>query len=381
MKAHPNSATSAPMPKNYIMAIAPYVPGRATTNSGKPAIKLSANENPLGCSPRASEAMASEAANMARYPDPAAFALRTAIADVYGIHADQIVCGTGSGEMLNLIAVGYAGVGDEIIHVNYGFEVYPIATRKVGANVVVAPDANYATDVDALLALINAKTRLVYLANPNNPTGTLMTDAEMRRLHAALPADVILVLDQAYTDYLENDGPSAFDLARENANVLVTRTFSKIYGLASERIGWAYGHPDLIATINRIRGPFNVTSAGQAAAIAALADQDFVRESRTHNKKWRDWLNAEISALANHGLRVVPSAANFILVLFEGSCNAETTNRELMDAGYVVRWLPNQGLGHALRITIGTEAENIGFMDTLRAILAKERAEDRQRTA
>jgi histidinol-phosphate aminotransferase len=182
---------------------------------------------------------------------------------------------------------------------------------------------------------------------------------------------VLLVLDQAYGEYREDDGPHAFNLARQHGNVLITRTFSKIYGLAAERIGWAYGQPHLIDTLHRIRGPFNVTSAGQAAAIAALADRAFVEKSREHNRMWRDWMMMEIGALSNHGLRAVPSAGNFILVLFEGKASAEIANAELVDAGYVVRWLPGQGLGHGLRITIGTEEENRGLVDALRAILER----------
>jgi histidinol-phosphate aminotransferase len=366
-------AMNMPIPKSYISAIHAYTPGKAKADDGRVLIKLSANENPLGCSPDASDALAAQAAGAARYPDPASTALRDALAKLHNLEADRIVCGTGSDELLNLIAAGYAGVGDEIIHVNYGFAVYEIATRKVGADVIVAPDNNYATDVDAILARVTPKTRAVYLANPNNPTGTITPDSEIARLHAALPSDCILVLDQAYGEYLDNDGPAAFNLAREHANVLITRTFSKIYGLAAERIGWGYGHPDLIDTLNRIRGPFNVTSAGQAAATAALADTQFVIDSRAHNAKWRAWLNDQISALSNHGLRAVPSAANFVLVIFDGAVSAEIADRELMDAGYVVRRLAGQGLGHALRITIGTEDENIGCMAALRAILEKHR--------
>jgi histidinol-phosphate aminotransferase len=362
-----------PTPKPYISAIHAYTPGKAKADDGRALIKLSANENPLGCSAHASMALANERDSIARYPDPASNALRVALADTYGLDSAQIVCGTGSDELLNLIAMGYAGIGDEIIHVNYGFAVYEIATRKVGAKVVMAPDKDYGTDVDALLALVTPRTRVVFLANPNNPTGTVMTDGDIRTLHAALPPTCVFVLDQAYGEYLEGDGPRAFDLARNHDNVLITRTFSKIYGLAAERIGWAYGAPHLIDTLNRIRGPFNVTTAGQAAAIAALADRDFVARSRAHNAQWRDWMIKQIAALSNHGLRAVPSAANFILVLFEGNCTAEIANRELMEAGYVVRWLPGQGLGHALRITIGTQAESEGFMDALRGILAKDR--------
>ncbi|MFC4293284.1 histidinol-phosphate transaminase [Sphingorhabdus arenilitoris] len=362
-----------PKPKDYISAIHAYTPGKAKADDGRALIKLSANENPLGCSPHASAALAAQAGGVARYPDPGSGALRAKLAETYGLEAERIVCGTGSDELLNLIAAGYAGLGDEIIHVRYGFSVYEIATRKIGAEVVMAPDANYATDVDALLSLVNEKTRLVYLANPNNPTGTYTPDSEIERLHAALPSDVILVLDQAYGEYLTNDGPAAFDLARRHDNVLVTRTFSKIYGLAAERIGWAYGASGMIDTLNRIRGPFNVTSAGQAAAIAALADQDFVVKSREHNTKWLAWMNDQIASLANHGLRAIPSAANFVLVIFDGAVSAETADRELIEAGYVVRRLAGQGLGHALRITIGTEEENRGVMNALRAILERAR--------
>ncbi|MFN7323759.1 MAG: pyridoxal phosphate-dependent aminotransferase, partial [Sphingomonadales bacterium] len=261
-----------PVAKPWINAIHAYTPGKAKSDDGRILIKLSANENPLGCSPDATAAMADARATLARYPDPASTALREALGKAYDLEADRIVCGTGSDELLNLIAAGYAGAGDEIIYVRYGFSVYDIAARKCAATVVVAPDKHYGTDVDALLALVTDKTRVVFVANPNNPTGTWTDDGEIMRLHAGLPADCVLVLDQAYGEYLEEDGPAAFDLARKHANVLVTRTFSKIYGLAAERIGWAYGQPGLIETLNRIRAPFNVTSAGQAAAIAALSD-------------------------------------------------------------------------------------------------------------
>jgi histidinol-phosphate aminotransferase len=362
-------AMSQPIPKSYISAIHAYAPGKAKSDDGRPLIKLSANENPLGCSPDAQAALAEARGSLARYPDPASNALRDALGAAYGLEAERIVCGTGSDELLNLAAAGYAGEGDEIIHVRYGFAVYEIATRKVGAEVVMAADRDYATDVDAILAAVTPKTRLIYLANPNNPTGTLTSDDEIARLHAGLPADVLLVLDQAYGEYRDDDGTAAFDLARAHGNVLITRTFSKIYGLAAERIGWAYGQPYLIDTLNRIRGPFNVTSAGQAAAIAALADTDFVINSREHNRIWRDWMVGEVASLSNHGLRAIPSAGNFILVLFEGAVSAEMANSALIEAGYVVRWLPSQGLGHGLRITIGTEDENKGMMSALRAAL------------
>ena len=243
------------------------------------------------------------------------------------------------------------------------------AARKAAANVIVAPDKDYGTDVDALLALVTDKTRVVFVANPNNPTGTHCDDSELARLHAGLPGNCVLVLDQAYGEYLDEDGPAALELARRHDNVLITRTFSKIFGLAAERIGWCYGHAGLIATLNRVRAPFNVTTAGQAAAIAALADTEFVTRSRQHNAEWRAWMAEEFASLANHGLRAIPSWANFLMILFEGKCSAEVAYNALMAEGYIVRWLPGQGLGNGLRITIGTEDENRGVMAALRKIL------------
>jgi histidinol-phosphate aminotransferase len=360
---------NAPTAKPWIDAINAYTPGKAKSDDGRVLIKLSANENPLGCSPDATAALVEARSTLARYPDPASNALREALGAHFALEAEQIVCGTGSDELLNLIAMGYAGAGDDIIYVRYGFSVYDIAARKCAANVVVAPDKDYGTDVDALLARVNDKTRVVFVANPNNPTGTFLENGEVERLHAGLPADCVLVLDQAYGEYLEDDGPAAFDLARRHDNVLITRTFSKIYGLAAERIGWAYGQPGLVATLNRIRAPFNVTAAGQAAAIAALGDTDFVTESRKHNARWRDWMAAEVAALSNHGLRAVPSWANFLMIMFDGKCSAEAAYKALMDEGYIVRWLPGQGLGTGLRITIGTGDENRGLMAALRKIL------------
>lgn len=360
---------TTPAAKPWIEAISAYTPGKAKSDDGRILIKLSANENPLGCSPDATAALVDKGASLARYPDPASTLLREALGAVYDIDSDQIVCGTGSDELLNLIAMGYAGAGDDIIYVRYGFSVYDIAARKAAANVIVAPDKDYGTDVDALLALVTDKTRVVFVANPNNPTGTHCDDSEIARLHAGLPGNCVLVLDQAYGEYLEEDGPAALELARRHDNVLITRTFSKIYGLAAERIGWCYGHPGLIATLNRVRAPFNVTTAGQAAAIAALADTEFVTRSRQHNAEWRAWMAAEFDALSNHGLRAIPSWANFLMVLFEGKCSAEVAYNALMAEGYIVRWLPGQGLGNGLRITIGTEDENRGVMAALRKIL------------
>ena len=232
---------------------------------------------------------------------------------------------------------------------------------------VEAPDRDYAADVDALIAALTARTRVVFLANPNNPTGTFMPRAELARLHAALPADVLLVIDQAYAEYLEPaDDDGGLALAARHANVLVTRTFSKIYGLAGERVGWATGAAPLIDALNRIRGPFNVTVSGQAAAIAALGDQSFVTRSGEHNRAVRARFVGALEALGNHGLRAVPSEANFLLVLFEGALTAEAALRGLADRGFAVRHLPGQGLPQALRITIGTAEQMDAIAEGLR---------------
>ncbi len=366
---------SAPAPKPWIMAIAPYVPGKSKTDDGRKAIKLSSNENPLGTSPAARAAFAAAADSLERYPDADGTELREAIAAANGLDSARIIYGNGSDEVLHLAAGAFAGPGDEIIYVNYGFTVYPIATRRVGATPVVAPDKDYATDVDAVLASVTANTRIVFIANPNNPTGTFTSREEIARLHAGLRSDILLVLDHAYAEYIDSaidDG--GMELAQTASNVLVTRTFSKMYGLAAERIGWGYASPAIIEAMHRIRLPFSITIAGTAAAIAALHDTDFVEHTRSHNAEWRRWFSGEIGKLGNAGLRAVPSQANFVLVLFEGALTAETAYKALMDAGYIVRWLPGQGLPHGLRITIGTEEQTRAVLDVLQALVADAQA-------
>ncbi len=279
------------------------------------------------------------------------------------------MCGTGSDELLNLAAQGYAGPGDDVIYVRYGFAVYDIAARRCGAVPVVAPDKDYGTDVDALLACVTDKTRVVFVANPNNPTGSYIPASELARLHAGLPDGVLLVVDQAYGEYLtaeEDDGGMA--LAAAHDNVFVTRTFSKIYGLAGDRIGWGTGSPAIINVMNRIRGPFNVGLTGQAAALAAVRDEDFVRASREHNLAERTRFEGAIANLGNYGIRAVPSKANFVLVLFEGALSAERALNAIGEAGYAVRHLPGQGLPDALRITIGTASQ----MDDIATVIARE---------
>ena len=356
---------SAPVPKPWIEAIHAYVPGKSAGADGRPLVKLSANENPLGTSPAALVARES-AVVPSLYPDPDSTALREALGARYGIDPARIVCGTGSGELLAIAAGAFAGPGDEAIYVRYGFSLYDIVIRRCGAAPVIAPDADYGTDVDALLAMVNDKTRLVFLANPNNPTGSFLPKGEVARLHAALPQDVLLVLDQAYAEYVAaEDDDGALALAAAHPNVLVTRTFSKAYGLAGERVGWATGAPALIGAMNRIRGPFPLSNSAQATALAAVGDEAFVETSRRHNAAERGRFVGALSGLANHGVRVLPSEANFVLILFEGKLTGEVAYNGLAARGFIVRWLPGQGLPQALRITIGTPAQ----MDDIAAAL------------
>ena len=364
-QAAPPARTDRPQPKPWIAAIHAYVPGKTTGDDGRELIKLSANENPLGTSALAKAARA-DAGDQARYPDPDSTALRQALGALHAIDPARIVMGTGSDELLNLAAQAFAGPGDEVLFVRYGFSVYDIAARRCGATPVVAPDRDYGTDVDALLAAVTAHTRVVFLANPNNPTGSYLGAAELARLHAGLRRDILLVVDQAYAEYVApEDSDGALALAAATANVLVTRTFSKIYGLAGERVGWATGDAALISMLDRIRGPFNLSHSAQATALAALADQDFVQASFEHNRRERARFVERLNALGNHGLRPLPSEANFVLIEFAGALSAEAAYRGLMEAGYITRWLPGQGLPQCLRITIGSAADMDRIADAL----------------
>ena len=359
--------SGAPVAKPWIEAIHPYEPGRSAGPDGRVLIKLSANENPLGTSSAALVAQAAAGAASV-YPDPDSQALRTAIGRLHGIPADRIVMGTGSDELLNLAAQGYAGDGDEVLYVRYGYSVYDIAARRCGATPVVARDVDFGADVDLVLAHVTARTRVIFLANPNNPTGSFLARGEIARLHASLAPTILLVLDQAYAEYLPpEDADGGLALAMSAGNVLVTRTFSKIYGLAAQRAGWAAGAPGLIRTLNRIRSPFNVSGTAQAMARAALGDQAFVTRARLHNQAVRSRFTGALRRLSGKGVRPVPSFANFVLVLFEGRLTAEAAFGGLAERGYMVRWLPGQGLANALRFTIGTEQQ----MDAVAAALGE----------
>ncbi|KPQ26520.1 MAG: histidinol-phosphate transaminase [Porphyrobacter sp. HL-46] len=365
MNTRPNPK---PQAKPWIAQISAYVPGKSRSASGKPLVKLSANENPLGSSPAALAALTGGHI-AADYPDPDARALREKIAKVHGLDPDRIVCGTGSGELLHCAVQALAGPGDEVLASRYSFSLYPLLAHKVGATPVFAEDDGYAASVDNLLAAVTKKTKVVLLDNPNNPVGTFLLPAEVERLHAGLPADVLLVVDEAYGEYVDPAlQTAAFDLAARHENVLVSRTFSKAYGLASERVGWVTGAPHLIDLVNRLRGAFNVSVSGQKAALAALGDQDFVTASREHNAAERTRLADAIAMLGNHGITTSPSEANFLLVHFEGAVSAAQARDALAEAGYAVRHLPGQGLPNSLRITIGKSEDMTRVIACLRTL-------------
>src|SRR5580700_1168790 len=303
-----------PQPRPGVLAIEPYVPGKSSAPGVARVFKLSSNETPLGPSPNAIAAYRTVAGRLADYPDGAASALREAIGRAFGLDPNRIVCGAGSDDLLNLIADAYLRDGDEAIYTTHGFLVYPIATLGSGAKPIAAAEKNLTADVDAMLAALSERTRVVFLANPNNPTGTYVPFDEIKRLHRALPPRVLLVLDAAYAEYVRrNDYESGIELVATSENVVMCRTFSKIHGLAALRLGWMYGPAHVVDAVNRIRGPFNVNTPASAAGVAAIQDTGHVERSVAHNEKWLAWLTAEIGKL---GLTVTPSVANFILIHF-----------------------------------------------------------------
>jgi histidinol-phosphate aminotransferase len=344
------------------MGIAPYVPGKSSA-SGPKIHKLSSNESPLGTSPEALKAYRVAAESLERYPDGNATALRIAIAARYGLAPERIVCGAGSDEILQLLAHAYLGEGDEAIYSQYGFLVYPIVIAANGATAVVAPERNHTADVDAILQRVTAKTRIVFLANPNNPTGTYLPFDEIKRLHAGLPSHVLLVLDAAYAEFVRrNDYEAGLALATEHNNVVMTRTFSKIYGLAALRLGWAYGPAHVIEVLNRVRGPFNVSSPAIAAGVAAIADQAFVEKVLSHNERWLPWLASEIEKT---GFKVTPSVGNFFLIHLP-SGKTPALDQFLQDRGIILRRMDAYGLPDAMRITIGDEEANHALVAALK---------------
>jgi histidinol-phosphate aminotransferase len=347
-----------PQPRPGVLAIEAYVPGKSSAPGVAKVFKLSSNETPLGPSPKAIAAYKEIGKHLEDYPDGSASDLRDAIGRVFGLDPARIVCGAGSDDLLNLLARAYLADGDEAIHTTHGFLVYPIATLGTGATPVVAPETNYTADVDAILKRVTPKTKMVFLANPNNPTGTYLPFDEVKRLHNGLPPQVLFVLDAAYAEYVRrNDYEAGLELVATSENVVMTRTFSKIHGLAALRLGWMYGPAHVVGAINRIRGPFNVNGAAIAAGIAAIEDAAHQERSREHNTEWLEWLTEEIAKL---GLKVTPSVANFVLIHFpqDKGRTATDANDFLMKRGLILRQVGGYKLPHALRMSVGTEEAN-----------------------
>lgn len=347
-----------PVPRPGILDIDPYVPGKSSAAGVAKIYKLSSNETPLGASPQAVQAFAALASKLELYPDGSVSRLRMAIANRFGLDADRIVCGNGSDDLLHLLAGAYVGPGDEGIFTTHGFLVYKIAILAAGGVPVVAPEKDLTADVDAILARVTDRTRIVFLANPNNPTGTYLPYDEVKRLHAGLPKRVILVLDAAYAEYVRrNDYAEGIELVATNENVVMTRTFSKIFGLANLRLGWCYAPAEICDALNRIRGPFNVNGAALEAGIAALGDLAHLQRAVDHNEHWLTFLTEEMGRI---GLSVTPSVANFVLVHFPQAAGMSAADAEafLARRGLVVRAVGAYGLPHALRITVGSEEAN-----------------------
>jgi len=355
-----------PTPQPGILDIATYVPGKSGL-PGSNTVKLSSNESPLGASPKAIEAFRAAAEKLDIYPEGSSKILRAALGEVHGIEPDKIVCGNGSDDLLHLLAQAYLGEGDEAIMSRYGFSVYPIITKAAGADIVMVDEDNYTADVDALLAAVTSKTKILWLANPNNPTGTYLPDSEIRRLHAGLRPDILLVIDNAYAEYVTApDFTTGLDLVNEAQNVVMVRTFSKM-GLAAVRIGWMVGPAHLVDAINRIRGPFNVNLPAQMAGAAATRDVEFTARLKAHNAQWRDWITAELDS--NH-MHVVPSQANFVMVLFPDAEHASLAFETLLERGLIVREIGGSyGIPHGLRISIGSEQAMRGVVGILKALV------------
>ena len=359
---------SAPRPKPGILEISPYVAGKARVEGVADPIKLSSNENPLGCSPKATEAYRAAAERLHLYPDPRATVLREAVARRFELEPERLIFGLGSDELFGLLCHTFCEPGDNVIQPEFGFFAYRIAGRAAGAEVRFAPERDLRPDVDCLLAEVDERTRVVLLDNPGNPTGAWITGDEVRRLHAGLPEHVILLLDGAYAEFVTDPAyEDGLALARTASNVVCTRTFSKIHGLAGLRVGWAYGPAAVIAAMDRIRAPFNVSVPGLDACAAALADDDFQRRSRELVERQRPWLAEQIGAL---GFEVLPSAGNFVLVRVPDRPGRTAAEVEagLAARGVIVRPVANYGLPDHLRITVGLEDQNRALVEALREV-------------
>ncbi|MBY3593091.1 histidinol-phosphate transaminase [Rhizobium bangladeshense] len=363
---------SKPVPRPGILDIAAYVPGKEHAPGVARVYKLSSNETPLGASPKAIEAFRAAADNLGRYPDGQAIELREAIAAVHGLNPANILCGNGSDELLGLLCHVYLGAGDEGIITEHGFLVYKIQILGAGATPVVVREKDYTVDVDAILAAVTERTKIVFVANPGNPTGTYVPVIEIRRLQAGLPKHVVLVLDAAYAEYVRrNDYEAGIEVVSSNSNVVMTRTFSKAYGLAALRVGWMYAPSEIVDAVNRVRAPFNLNAPAIAAGAAAIRDQAFVQQAVAFNQTWIETLTQALEAI---GLKVTPSVANFVLIHFpevDGK-RASDADEFLTSRGYILRAVRGYGFPNALRMSVGPEEANRGVIAALGEFMGRQ---------
>jgi histidinol-phosphate aminotransferase len=364
---------SAPQPRQCILQVEPYLPGRNEATGDVAVHKLSSNESPFGPSPKAIEAYRKAQDSLGIYPHSGAPRLREALANTFGLQADRLICGAGVEDILILVSRVFLQKGDEAIYTEFSFNMYAIDVKASGATGIVAKEKNFTADIDVILNGVTERTKVVFLANPNNPTGTYIPAKEIIRLHKNLPPTCLFVLDEAYGEYVALEKPCGLELAKNANNVLLTRTFSKAYGLAGLRLGWAYGSKDVIDAMNRVRGIFNISAPAIRAAIAALEDQDHIKKTIKHTLQWREWLTREITAL---GLKVTPSEANFVLVHFPQNTpfDANAADSYLMSRGYILRRLDPYKLYDAMRLTVGTEEENTAVVKHLRDFMKREMA-------
>lgn len=359
-----------PAPRDGLMDIAAYKGGVADAPGFTAPVKLSSNENCFGAPETAIEAAMSAMQDAERYPDGGAVRLRQALAKQHDLDPDRVVCGCGSDELLQLIGRAYLSPGDEVVFSAHGFLTYRLIALQNQTVPVAVPENDLKADVDAILASITDRTRIVFIANPNNPTGYLMPGADLHRLHAGLPDDVLLVIDAAYAEYVNDpDYEDGLALARAYPNVVAARTFSKVYGLAGLRIGWIYGSHTLTGALNRVRSPFNANKIAQAAALAALQDDAFIAKSVAHVQKWIPELTREISAI--DGIRVYPSQANFVLMGFASPEIADAAEQFLMGRGLILRGMRGFGLPGFLRMTVGLDDQNRAVVSALREFMAQ----------
>ena len=359
---------NGPKAHDWINELDVYISGKSETIHAAKSIKLSANESALGPSPMAMAAYVNEAQKLHRYPDPAYNKLRQTIAERYALDMKRIICGVGSDEILKLACRAYLKPDDEALYVAHSFSMYPIAIKSVGGVAIEVADHNYTANIDAILASISDKTRIIFLANPNNPTGTYLPKAEIDRLWMNIPDNVLLVLDAAYAEFVDQkDYEAGIELVERSKNVLMTRTFSKLYGIAALRLGWGYTCEEISQILDKVRDPFNIPSSAQVAGVAALKDTEFEEMALAYNNKWRTWLTEQITTL---GLTVVPSQTNFILIKFEDrDKSAAAANDYLLSHGYILRYYSSGGLEDCLRLTVGLEGENKEVVKLLKAFL------------